>query len=272
LRLIAWAGIAFALIGSSAIRGGSEAHVDWSVRKDDLVGRYSARISLWHRHELVLRGDGSYEQLLRQCMMSRSRGRWKLVGDTVKLQPVGRPYLNLFLSPRYVPVRWGDQMILVDEHLVPGFCAAVRERQLVPDNQDPYELFPTPLPEATAPVAVPNRFRRFLLNGAAELTVMSVGGDGTVELNGESLHDLRPGVRLSPGDGGGVWESLNLEVLTVVGPRVTARVLQRSMNRRVVAVGDRFTTGTSFNRPLPTGFTLHPGRAPNPKSTARPAP
>jgi len=204
--------------------------------------------------------------------IDRDQGTWGLEGDTLVLQPEraadrGR---GGGVDVRYLPVKWGNRLLLIDENGMPGFCADVR-------GESPHRCAgsyvkradPEANPGEGEPL-IPDRFREFYEKGPVRARVAAIGDDGTLTLDQGAADRLRPGMRMAlwrpesidPVTGvprhlrWGEWIELIVES---VGERdAVARVHYFRNSERRVQVGDQFTTGERWFSVAGTGVPRLP--------------
>src|SRR5437867_3612562 len=94
----------------------------------ELPGRYYFGDGLGVNCTLELDPGGRFSFSWHGCEgeYDRNEGTWSRDGDLLELHPE-RPYRQQGfrgMDVRFVPVKWGPRILLVDEHCMPGFCAA----------------------------------------------------------------------------------------------------------------------------------------------------
>lgn len=201
-----------------------------------------------HRFRFERRGYG------RVC--DRNSGSWTLQGDVIVCRPVNRNAREGVkgMGIRYIPVKWGRSLWLVDENQMPGFCDAV----VAGDTITAIGLRGTDYVtmEGGKPLAVhgkpfvPSRYREFLDKGAVRAKVISVSADGSVTLDKGSADRVEPGMLFTTA----ASKDIDVNVVKVDAHRSVgqARYFRNSDGR--VEAGDRLTTGDYRTRPHGTGY------------------
>lgn len=226
--------------------------------ESDLPGRYYQGDGLGVNLSLELLEDHTFTFRWNGCLgeYDRNEGRWKLVGDTLVLEPE-RPHERTGfngMDTRFIPVPWGSRLYLVDENELPGFAAAAREG--VPGFGDglhgsDYVKRGTPKPSASDKPLLPARYQHFFSEGAIEARISSMSSDGTVLLDKGGSSRLAAGMLLVPPS---YEEQGALSVLSVTESSAVARPFYYFNESKPIRVGQVFSTGGEYHRPRGTGF------------------
>lgn len=201
-----------------------------------------------HRFKFSSRGGlGEYD---------RNEGSWRLVGDVVEVIPE-RPNRRtpvLGVNLRFVPVKWGARLYLVDENETPGFAAAAGFGQL-PGGEgvhgpDFVKTSVLPLPPRRGKPLLPERFRGFYQLGPVAAKVVKLEPNGRVRIKSTRPSGLRVGLLL----GADSFAAMELKVVEVAERDALAEVFYFPNSGVPVKVGQEFTTGSFLKRPLGTGF------------------
>lgn len=211
---------------------------------------------------LELFADRRFSAVERFCLgeLDRDQGTWGLEGDTLVLEPErtndrgGRGGVGV----RFCPVKWGNRCLLIDEYVMPGFCAEARGGSPprwsvgIPNYMKQPAL--TSDPGEGEPL-IPDRFWEFYEKGPVRASIAATGDAGMVMLDRGAADRLQPGMRLAfrlleaidPTTGffrtvGGP-DRLELIVESIREHEATARACYFWNSERPVQVGDEFTTG-----------------------------
>lgn len=183
-------------------------------------------------------------------------GPWKLDGDIVILSP-GRPNIRegfRGMSVRLVPVKWGKRHYLIDEHEMPGFCAAAAQgkfpRRDDIHGRDYVKCDGGKLPAIQGTPLIPKRYQEFYEKGPIEAKVILIDKTGNVVLDKGTAGRLKLGMLLAISEYG----RIELKVVSVTQDQALAQPLYYWNSDRPVKVADRFTTGNYWHRPRGTGF------------------
>jgi hypothetical protein len=235
---------------------------------------------------LELFADRRFSTVERFCLgeLDRDQGTWGLEGDTLVLEPErtdersGRGGVDV----RFLPVKWGNRCLLIDEYGMPGFCAEAGGGSPpqwsvgIPNYMKQPALAADP---GEGEPLIPDRFREFYEKGPVRATIAAIGDAGMVTLHCGAADRLQPGMRMAfrqldaidPAIGffrtvGGP-DRLELMVESVGEHEATARACYFWNSRRLVQVGDEFTTGEKGFSVAGTGVPRLPEP---PRSTAAP--
>jgi hypothetical protein len=206
---------------------------------------------------LELFADRRFSTVERFCLgeLDRDQGTWGLEGDTLVLEPErtdersGRGGVDV----RFLPVKWGNRCLLIDEYGMPGFCAEAGGGSPpqwsvgIPNYMKQPALAADP---GEGEPLIPDRFREFYEKGPVRATIAAIGDAGMV-----TLHC------------GAADRRLELMVESVGEHEATARACYFWNSRRLVQVGDEFTTGEKGFSVAGTGVPRLPEP---PRSTAAP--
>jgi hypothetical protein len=260
-----------------------------------LPGRYNegdglcgSLLTLAADHTYKSRAYTDEELLEDQRRSDTPNGTWRLDGDRLLLSVPTGNWRNDRPNLRFIPVRWGECIYLVDENEMPGFCTDAQsqarmavyrrnaERSAIDylkhplsGSEQPKITAYAPLSAKTLPV-LPLRYRPYYEKGDIRARVIrlerSKGSDKkTVEtrlvLNRGSLDRVTPGMRLAR-----IWmdeemHQANLDrgpadaIVTKVSPHQSVATVVTFLGEKLSDVrrGDTFTTGDYFNRPSGTG-------------------
>ncbi len=175
------------------------------------------------------------------------------------------------MNVRYIPVKWGARLYLVDENEMPCFCAVAS----TPDNTLGSGVHgqhyvkrngQTPPPVVVGEAAIPERYRDFYENGPVQAVVARVERGGKVILNKGAADRVKPGMLLAAKGP----PTIELKVLSVQEHESVAQASYFWNSSLRVAAGDRFTTGGDFAGPRGTGFERFPN-PPEAKKASRAA-
>ena len=156
------------------------------------------------------------------------------------------------MNIRFVPVKWGKRLYLVDENELPGFCGAIAKKDFPEGlHGDDYVKFKgEELPKVEGKPIVPLRYEEFLEKGPIEATVTRVEASGDVVLDKGSENRLKPGMLLASQS----WDRIELKIKSTTPKESVAVAFYYWNSDRPVRVGDSVTTGEMYHRPGGTGF------------------
>lgn len=235
----------------------------------ELPGRYYLGDGLGVNCTLTLQANGRFEFKWTGCLgeYDQNAGKWTLDGDVMVLTPERPNKRNGFrgMGVRFVPVRWGGRTYLVDEHEMPGFCAAASGETL-PRADDLHGLdylklvgSGSSVPPVDGTPLIPERYREFYEKGPVTARVERVLPDGKVTLNRGSADRVRQGMLMTLD----AFGRIDLEVLSVTEHASVAQPIYFWNSDRKVEPGAAFTSGSYRHRPRGTGyqrFTAPPGK------------
>jgi len=226
----------------------------------DLPGSYYLGDGLGVNCRLVIEANGRFTFRWTGCLgeYDRNQGSWTVEGDRLLMKPEKANRCQGFngMNLRFIPVKWGARMVLVDEYEMPGFCVMAKGGwRPAGEYQHGLDYARVQDPALEAPYAgekpiIPERFREFYELGPIEAVVAQVNSDGSVLLKGTALRPLRPGLLLASSEFGRV----DLDVVSTSGLTGVARPIYSWNSDRRPKAGDRFTTGDPWRRPRGTGF------------------
>lgn len=98
----------------------------------ELPGRYYLGDGLGVNCRLSLEVNGRFSFCWTGCLgeYDRNEGSWTLEGDRLLMKPEKPNRREGFegMNLRFMPVKWHDRVLLIDENEMPGFCASARGR------------------------------------------------------------------------------------------------------------------------------------------------
>jgi hypothetical protein len=228
--------------------------------KKELVGRYYLGDGLGVNCSLTLEANRRFKFTWHGCVgeYDRNQGRWEIEGDSLVMKPERPNKREGFqgMNLRFVPVKWGRRIYLVDENEMPGFCATARHAQSPSrldgiHGNDYVKWNGEKLPPLKGKPTLPERYLEYYEKGPVAAMVIKIEPDGRVLLNKGSADRLRPGMLL---DLVGFSGRIEVKVTSVRPNEATARVSYFWNSARKVKVGDAFTTGEDWHRVSGTGF------------------
>ena len=212
---------------------------------DGLGANYALSITLDHRFTYRESGcSGEY---------GRNQGSWKLNVDRLELRPEKPSKQDSFeVNVRFVPIKWGERLYLVDENETPGFCAALKHdsnRWEDIHGQDFVKLAGRKLPSTKGKLVIPARYRTFYEQGAITTKVVRVEKNQTILLDKGSADRITPGMLFTVNDFG----TIEAQVVSCQEHHCTAKPIYVWGSDRQAKVGDQLTTGNYWHRPSGTG-------------------
>lgn len=231
-------------------------------KEKDLPGKYYFGDGLGVNCSLVLEADHRFSFKWHGCMgeYDSNVGSWSLEGDVLVVKPEKPNKHEGFegMNVRYVPVRWGTRLYLVDENEMPCFCAvaATPGNTLGSDVRGEHYVkwSGETLPPAEGRPAIPERYREFYERGPVQAVVARVERDGKVILNKGTADRVKPSMLLAAKGP----PTIELKVLSAQEHESVAQASYFWNSNRRVAAGDCFTTGGDLAGPWGTGFERFP--------------
>jgi hypothetical protein len=225
----------------------------------ELYGRYYFGDGLGVNCSLVLETDHRFTFKWRGCLgeYDRNSGTWRLEGDILALRPEKPNKREGFQGTnlRFIPVKWGARYFLVDENEMPGFCAATSQDNMRRFDRihghDYVKWIGGELAPTEGKPIVPERYKEFLEKGPVDAAVVRIDDEGAVILNKGTSDRIKPGMLLAAE---GDCCRIELKVVSAKEHESLAQAFYFWNSDRRVSAGDRFTTGTHWDRPWGTGF------------------
>jgi hypothetical protein len=180
------------------------------------------------------------------------QGVWLYEKDVLVLKPEKRTDAHHWTGTavRFVPVRWGSAVTLVEEAAAPGFFGV--------KNQDPeamdsiHSLDYRKLKESvfesiprSGNMQYPPRFADFVANGPVLATVKARKPKGTVRLESKALKRIKVGMLFTTSD----WSDIDVEITNVDAHGAEGIVYYFFNSNRMIKPGDRLTTGGRYITP-----------------------
>lgn len=214
------------------------------------------------QQELQLLKNHRFTYILDGCqgVYARASGTWQQKNGSLLLVPK-HPYdpIKSGLNLRFIPVTWGQRFYLIDEHQLPGFCAAIQQK--VWDARNRYistkdfarrsegEL----LPRVYGVPIVPISYKEFLTQGEIKATVSAVTASYEILLQEKVPGRLKPGMRLCLNRNS---NTPNVVVISTDSAGVYVKPLPTPYRQTPIRKGDVFTTGSYRYRPEGTRFSV----------------
>jgi hypothetical protein len=223
-----------------------------------LPGRYYFGDGLGVNCLLTLDADHRFKFSWHGCLgeYDKNSGSWEIENDLVVMKPEQPNKREGFvgMNVRFVPVKWGERIYLVDENETPGFCAATAKRSdLRLDDihgMDYVKWDGENLPPLKGNPILPERYREFYEKGPVVAKVTKIEPDGSVILNKGSAGKVKEGMLLCVN----AFDNSEIKVTSVRKDTATANVLYFWNSDTKIKVGDEFTTGGYYHRPHGTGY------------------
>lgn len=188
----------------------------------------------------------------------RSKGTWRLVGDVLLIHNEN-PREIMLPDARYIPVKWGSHYFLVDENVMPGFCAGIGKtdsywrgffKSCYSESRHMYikegdgRFYGEPF--------IPERYRDFYENGQIVARVKRLTGGGHAIINKGSVDRVKPGMLFCSSDHSAAL--VDCEVVSTRQHESEVRPIYYHYSKSLVKVGMLFTTGDYINRPMETDY------------------
>lgn len=229
------------------------------VTSNEVVGSYHMGDGLGSNHSLALTKDRRFHFAEHGCLgvYDRNSGSWEWEEDVLVLKPEKpkKPDEHSRMDTRFIPVKWGKRIYLVDEYEMPGFCAELRTGDTVASVGRSYRDYlqhnkAYEIPLSYGKPLLPERYREYYEKGAVKAKVVRIEPNGQVVLDRGEQDRVRVGLRMTLSDG----TSEEIKVTSVQAKTATAEVFYFWNSAGPVQVGETFTTGEHWTRPRGTGF------------------